>query len=159
MKFRNKHIRGDLIRSFILLEVIISMVIISVTVASILRSFSVSIRGTHNAEIATIATMLANELLQEFELQPPEEDQLGGDFQEDGFPFYYWEASIEEVEVDYPDLSLESEIEDFTNLTQITIDVYYDDGRRRPYRAVHLVSYLTGLEKFTYESKRANKLY
>lgn len=159
MRFRDKYIRKNPARGFILLEVIVSMVIISVTVASILRCFSVSIRGTHNAEIATTATMLANELLQEFEIQLPEEDQVSGDFQEDGFPFYYWEANIEEVEVDYPDISFEGEIEDFTNLTQITIDVYYDDGHRRPYRAVHLVSYVTGLEKFTYESKRANKIY
>lgn len=144
---------------FILLEVIISLVIMAVTITTILRSFSVSIRGTHKAEIATVATILAEELLHEFEIQRPEGDEVEGDFSRDGFPNYFWSAKFEELAIDYPDITLDKKIGDLKSLKQVTIDVYYDDKVRSPYRAVQLVGALTGLEKFTYESKRENLLY
>ncbi len=142
-----------------LLEVIVSLVIVSVTLASVMRSFTVSVRGTRNSEVVTIGTMLAKELLHTFEIRRPEEDELQGDFEEDGYPFYYWEASFEEVKVNYPKVTLEGEIEDFTNIEKVTIDIYYDNNMTKSYRAVHVESYLTGIEKFTHASKRENVLY
>jgi len=150
---------GSTRSGFLLLEVIISLIIISVAITSVLRCFSVAMRGTRNAEIATTASLLANQLMQEFEILLPENDQAEGDFSEDGFPNYYWQASVEEIVLDYPDMTLEANIDDFKTLYELTIDVFYDDQRRRTYRACHLVTYVTGLEKFTHVSKQENRLY
>lgn len=142
-----------------MLEVIISLVIVGLTIATILRSFSVSIRGTHKAEITTTATMLAERLLHEFELQRPEKDSVQGDFTAEGFPQYYWEATFEDEPIDYKNITLDKNIEGFKSLEKVTLIVYYNDGVRAPYKAIELVSYLTGIEKFTYESKRANEIF
>jgi type II secretory pathway pseudopilin PulG len=146
-------------RGFILLEVIISLIIVSVTIAAILRSFSISIRGASNAEIATIGSILAEQLLDTYEIQMPEEDEVTNDFSEDGFPNYYYEVTFEEEPVDYPHIRLENKVDEFNELIKITINVYYDNGQRNVYRAAELVSYVMPFEKFTYASRKENGFY
>ncbi len=144
--------------SFILLEVIVSLVILSLTIATFMRSFAVSLGSIKKAEIVTQATFLANRLLDEYEIEPPELDESEGDFGEK-YPFFQWTTSVEDIEVEYKDIPLEDVVDDFEILTKITISIYYDDGRLRTFRACKVATYLTGLEKFTHESRKQNRLY
>jgi len=155
-----QHGAGSLVEkySFILLEVIVSLVILSLTIATFMRSFAVSLGSIKKAEIVTKATFLANRLLDEYEIEPPELDESEGDFGEE-YPYFQWTTSVEDVEVEYEDIPLEDVVDEFERLTKITISVYYDDGRLRTFRACKVATYLTGLEKFTHESKKQNKLY
>jgi len=131
--------------SFILLEVIVSLVILSLTIATFMRSFAVSLGSIKKAEIVTQATFLANRLLDEYEIEK--------------YPFFQWTTSVEDIEVEYKDIPLEDVVDDFEILTKITISIYYDDGRLRTFRACKVATYLTGLEKFTHESRKQNRLY
>ncbi len=144
--------------SFILLEVIVSLVILSLTIATFMRSFAVSLGSIKKAEIVTHATFLANRLIDEYEIEPPELDESEGDFGEE-YPYFQWTTSVEDVEVEYEDIPFEDVVDEFERLTKITISIYYDDGRLRTFRACKVTTYLTGLEKFTHESKKQNMLY
>jgi type II secretory pathway pseudopilin PulG len=145
-------------RGFILLEVIISMIILAVTIAAIMRSFTVSLASIRKSEVTTTAAFLAQQLLDQYEVQAPEQASLEGDFG-DVYPNFHYITRFDDIDVKYKDVSLESLIQDFVTLRQVTIDVYYDDRRIKRFRPIHLVTYLMGDEKFTYQSKMMNKLY
>ena len=68
-------------------------------------------------------------------------------------------ATFEEVEVDYPSITLEAKVDDFTNLEKVTIEVYYDNQQSKVYRAAKIETFLSGIERFSYESKKENRLY
>jgi type II secretory pathway pseudopilin PulG len=143
---------------FILLEVIISMIILAVTIAAIMRSFTVSLAGIRKSEVTTTAAFLAQQLLDQYEVQTPEQASVEGDFG-DAYPNFHYSTHFDDVDVKYKDVSLESLIQDFVTLKQVTIDIYYDDQRIKRFRPIHLETYLMGDEKFTYQSKTMNKLY
>jgi hypothetical protein len=155
-----EHHTSSLVRkqSFILLEVIVSLVILSLTIATFMRSFAISLGSIKKAEIVTKATFLAYRLLDEYEIELPELDESEGDFGEE-YPYFQWVTSVEDVEVEYEDIPLEDVVDQFEELTKITVLVYYDDGRLRTFQACKVTTYLTGLEKFTHASKKENRLY
>lgn len=161
-------------KGFVLLEVILSVVILGVAVAAILRSFTVSLATARRTQIVTTSCLLAQQVLEEYEVAPPQEDHAEGAFgaPEDAYDYdgmvdesspkyknYYWVVDVEEEEIDYPDVSFEGEKEEFENLTKLTVTIIYDDGRLRRFTPVHMETYLTNTEKFTYTSKKDNMLY
>lgn len=143
---------------FILLEVIVSLVILSLTIATFMRSFAVSLGSIKKSEIVNQAMFFAHRLLDEYEVEPPELDESEGDFGEE-YPYFSWTTSVEDVKVDYEDIPLEDVVDQFDDLTKITISVYYDDGRLRKFLACQVTTYLTGLEIFSHECKKENRLY
>jgi Tfp pilus assembly protein PilV len=143
---------------FLLLEVIIAMIILAVTIAAIMRSFTISLASIRKTEVTTTAVFLAQQLLEQFEIVPPEQSSLEGDFGS-AFPSFHYMMRLDERDIRYKDVALESLIQDFVTLKELTIDIYYDDQRMKRFRAVHLVTYLMGDEKFTVQSKTLNKLY
>jgi hypothetical protein len=161
--------------SYILLEVIVSMVILGVAIAALLRSFTVSLASAKRAQIITIACLLAQQVLDEFEVVPPQDSHAEGNFlpdepggyQGEGSParsssmlkYFYFTVDVEEEEVDYPDMTLEGELEEFENLTKMAVAIIYDDGRLKRFTPVKVETYLTSTEKFTFSSKNDNKLF
>ena len=143
---------------FVLLEVVACLIILSVAISAFLRSFSVSIKTIRNAEIVTQASMLAQQLMDEFEIVPPQEGTTSQGFGEE-HPNFYYVVESEILELDYEGLDLEEDIEEFEPLQQVSISIYYDDGQTRKFRPIQLTCYLTGLEKFSYACKRENQLY
>ena len=160
---------------FVLLEVILSVVILGVAVAAILRSFTVSLATARKAQIVTTSCLLAQQVLEEYEVVPPQENHVEGAFgaiEEDAYNSdgtvnelpskyknYYWVVDVEEEELDYPDVSFEGEREEFENLTKLSVTIVYDDGRLKRFTPVRMETYLTNTEKFTYTSKKDNMLY
>lgn len=143
---------------FVLLEVVVCLIILSVAISAFLRSFSVSIKTIRNAEIVTQASVLAQQLMDEFEIVPPLEALTENEFGEE-HPNFYYVVESEILEPDYEGLALEEDIEEFQTLQQVSISIYYDDGQTRKFRPIKLTCYLTGLEKFSYACKRENQLY
>ena len=134
------------------------MIVLGVTIAAIMRSFSTSLASIGKCEAATTAVFLAQQLVEQYEVELPEESSIEGDFGEE-YPYYYYIVNFEEIEVKYKDVALESLIEDFEKPVEIRMDIYYDDGRMKRFRAIHIETYITGVEKFTHKSKMLNKLY
>lgn len=56
---------------FVLLEVLVSMVILGIAMATMMRSFTLSIAAIRNNDVTTQATVLAETLLQSLEAEPP----------------------------------------------------------------------------------------
>jgi type II secretory pathway pseudopilin PulG len=175
-KYRHGFFSGRFCAAFILLEVIISMMIISIAIAALLRSFTVSLASARKTQIVTTACLLAQQILEEYEVVPPQGDHDEGKFDSpdsdeawevDGsaynkrnpFRFYYWTVDVVEEEIDYPDVSFEGEIEEFENLLKLIVTIRYDDGRLKKFTPVKIETYLTTAEKFTYSSKKDNNLY
>lgn len=163
-------------KAFVLLEVMLSIVILGVAIAALMRSFTVSIAATRKAQIITTATLLAQQILEEYEVAPPQEDHMEGVFgsSEDDYEYdekalldketrqyksYSWVVDVEEVEVEYEDIAFEGGRDELENLTMITVNIIYNDGRLKRFTPVKVQTYLTNAEKFTYSSKKENQLY
>jgi len=160
---------------FVLLEVILSIIILGIAVSAFLRSFTVSLAAAKKAQIVTTACLLCQQVIEEYEVIPPQDDHsegtfgtssdelyLGSDYKNKGtttFENYYWVVDVEDVEVEYPDITFESSDEEYDMLTKITVSIIYDDGRLKRFTPVTVETYLTNTEKFTYASKKENKLY
>ncbi|MBN1902081.1 type II secretion system protein [Candidatus Sumerlaeota bacterium] len=172
--WRKYHRQKGMGYGFILLEVILSMMILGIAIAALMRSFTTSLATVRKAQIVTTASLLAQQILEEYEVIPPQGDHAEGDFSsslEDGdftndaqtgsdpYKYYYWVVDLEEIEVDYPDFSLKGESDEMENLTKITVSIIYNDGRLKQFTPIRVETYLTTSEKFTYDSKRENKLY
>lgn len=170
------HQRGKRgISGFILLEVILSMMILGIAIAALMRSFTTSLATVRKAQILTTSCLLAQQILEEYEVIPPQEDHMEGNFSSpaedqgyyksdekptsDPYKYYYWIVDVEDVEVDYPDFSLKGDSDELENLTRISVTILYDDGRLKQFTPVRVETYLTTVEKFTYNSKKENKLY
>ncbi|HQH12486.1 MAG TPA: type II secretion system protein [Candidatus Sumerlaeota bacterium] len=161
-------------RGFVLLEVILCILILGLSMGAFLRSFTVSLNTARKSQILTTATLLAQQVLEEYEVIPPQGNHeegsfVGneGDYDEDNFPNlekaqyknYYWSVDMEEILVEYPDASFEGDTKDFENLTKMTVSIIYNDKNLRHFIPIKVTTYLTNAEKFTNNSKRENKLY
>lgn len=144
-------------RAFVLLEVIVAMAILGVAVAAFMRSFTQSLHAAKQMEIHTQAQFFARQLLDEFEIFPPEEGETEGGFGED-YPFYFYRVDVRYVEPDYNRRVLEvpDDVEQLFAMREITLEIFYQDARMTdPVRPVHLETAIMGLEKFSFESKRS----
>ncbi len=89
-------------RGFVLLEVIISLTILAVTVAAVLRSFSQSLSALRILEVQTQAEFFAQQLLDEFEINPPREGVTEMGFGDD-YAAYSYVVDVEYIAPDYDD--------------------------------------------------------
>jgi hypothetical protein len=168
---RNHKIRQS---GFVLLEVVLSVLILGIAIGAFMRSFTVSLATARRAQIITTASLLAQQVMEEYEVIPPqgnhEEGTFGGEensYSEDGLPDaeagqyknYYWSVDVEEMPVEYQDLSFDGDLKDFESLTKVAVTIIYDDKHLKRFIPIRAVTYLTNAEKFTSASKKENKLY
>lgn len=160
-------------RGFVLLEVILSIVILGLAMAAVLRSFTLSLSAARKAQVVTKACFLAEQILEEYEVIPPQGDHAEGDFSEgieedyssedeagtEMYRNYYWTMDAEEVEVDYEDISFERDREEFEALTKVTVTIIYDNNRQKRFTPVRIETYLSNADKFTYMSRKENHIY
>lgn len=146
---------------FALLEVLISLMILGISIATLMRSFTVSLRAISKNEVITRACGLAEGLVQDFELNPPTSKSSRGDFVEQGFPNYSWTADYEEEEIRYKNLKTKNKIResDLKPLKHLTVKVTYDDGKHPAFSPVELDLYLPPIERFSFQSKWLNELF
>lgn|GEM_PF-570037 len=159
---------------FVLLEVILSVLILGIAIGAFMRSFTVSLATARRAQIITTASLLAQQVMEEYEVIPPEGNHEEGTFVGDENSYsendmpdaearqyknYYWSVDVEEVPVEYQDLTFDGDLGDFENLTKVSVTIIYDDKHLKRFTPIRAVTYLTNAEKFTYTSKMENRLY
>jgi type II secretion system protein I len=145
-------------RAFVLLEVLVSLTILTVAVTAVLRSFSQSLRAVKMIEVETQAVFFAQQLLDEFEINPPEEGDHEGGFG-DAYKNYFYRATVEYEEPDYDEDNLHEEVAQFYPLRRLKIEIFYDNGISKPLRAANLETAIMGFERFSHEAKQQMALY
>ena len=141
---------------FVLLEVLLSMTILAVSVAAFMRSFTQSLHAARTMEIQTQALFFAYQLMDEFEIFPPESDEETEGGFGDAYAAYSWWIDLRVVDPNYRLRDEPDQIEQFFAMRPYTLEIRYDDGTdRRSVRAVRVESAIIGFEKFSYQSKQS----
>ncbi|HPS02013.1 MAG TPA: type II secretion system protein [Candidatus Sumerlaeota bacterium] len=145
-------------RAFILLEVLVSLTIMGVALAMVMESFTTSMKGARNASSVTMASVLARDLIEQWELTPPEAGEKTGDFGKD-HPEYTYKVRYDKVELDYDDVKPPEEGR-LEYLRRISLDVYYQtkSGKAAPKRVLHVETALTSGERFSEQARKFNKI-
>lgn len=144
--------------AFVLLEVTLAVVILGLSSAVFMRSFVLSMHSIRRMDISMKASLLAQAKLHSFDLFPPEEGKKEGAFADnpdygEAFKFYYWILEAEEKEIDYDDVDMEGARRELFPLTQVRLQILYDDGVHRRYVPIDVTTYLMGLDPFSYETR------
>lgn len=142
-------------RAFVLLEVIVSLTILTITVTMSLRSFSQSLMAARQLEVKTQAGFFARQLLEEYEVNPPEPGKREGGFGDD-YAAYTFRVEIDLEEPDYDRVSPPREVDKLFQMRMLEIEIFYDDGRLPSFRAAHIHSAIIGFERFDHLAKRQN---
>lgn len=148
----------DARRAFVLLEVLVSLTILTVTVTAVLRSFSQSLSAVRMIEVETQATFFAQQLLDEFEINPPEEGKHEGGFG-DAYKNFYYIVECEYEEPKYDEDNLHEEVMQFFPMRMLKIEIFYDNGINKPMRAATVHSAIMGFERYSYEAKQQMSIY
>ena len=143
--------------AFVLLEVIVALAILGFAVAALMRSFYQSIAQAQRMQAQTQAVFLAQQLLDEFEIFSPREGVTEGGFGDDLSEFSY------RVEMKYERPKYRKVDDDgvdrFFAQRTYNLQIFYDDGKVKPYIAMSLDSAIMGFEKFSYVTKRSYAEY
>lgn len=143
---------------FVLLEVIVAMVILGISIATIMRSFTLSLAAIRANDATTRATVLAQTALQTMEAEPPEKGRTRGDFELDGFPDYSYEVETEDEKIKYR-IKTQAKIEGLRELKVCHLTISYNDPNGSVSEPADAYLILPPLERFSYESKLRNELF
>lgn len=142
-----------------LLEVIVAMVILGIAIATMMRSFTLSLDAIRRNDVSTQATVLAETLLQSLEAEPPEpKKRLTGSFEAEGFPRFRYEVESSEEKIKYR-LNTNTRVDDLRDLQVVRLKMLYENSRGQDPVPVEGYLVLAPLERFSYESKFFNELF
>ena len=139
--------------AFVLLEVIISLMILGFAVGACMHSFTQSLAAVRIMEIQTQAMFFAQQLMQDFEIFPPEEDREGG-FGDD-YRFYSFTVRVSYGVPRYRGLNHADGIDSFFATRDLYLEIKYNDGVHTPSVPIQLYTSVCGFEKFSPESKQS----
>lgn len=150
--------------AFVLLEVTLAVVILGLASAVFMRSFVLSLHSIRRMDISMKASLLAQAKLHSFDLFPPEEGKREGTFADDPdygepFKFYSWIVESEEKEIDYDDVEMEGTRRELFPITQVRLQILYDDGINRRYMPIDVTTYLSGLDPFSYQTRQSTQYF
>lgn len=91
-------------RGFVLLEVIVSLAILGIALSMVMKSLTISLRAAQRSQRVTMATILARDLIEKWELKPPPTGTSREDFGKE-FPGLSFEVTYNLEELDYDDVS------------------------------------------------------
>lgn len=134
-------------QAFVLLEVLVSLAIIGVTFAMVLNSFTISMKAARSCDERTQASVLAHDLIEEWEVKAPQAGQLQGPF--DGYPEYSYKALCDPEQPAYPDVTPLTEGR-LALLRQVSLEIYYQPRRAgaAAKRVLHVETALSAAERF-----------
>ncbi|MGC8740136.1 MAG: type IV pilus modification PilV family protein [Candidatus Sumerlaeaceae bacterium] len=145
---------------FLLLEVIVSLVILGIAVATIMRSFTVSMNAIRRIDITTQACVLAERFMQDLELEPGKARSGRGTFEEEGYPDFSWELTVQDEEVRYKNLQTKVKTRDLRSVRHALLIISYQNATMRsPTQVLELHLYLPPIERFRFDSKFYNELF
>jgi prepilin-type N-terminal cleavage/methylation domain-containing protein len=150
--------RGS-VRAFVLLEILIAMVILGIAMAAVLRCFTNGLKSVSYDRRITQAVLLAQDLLEDFEVEAPEEDKVEGSFAPD-FPDFIYVAEFKQVEIKYRDIGATMRKKELEYLRKVQLQIYYQppSGTKRV-SLLDFETYLTGIEKYAPNTKSLNALF
>lgn len=143
---------------FVLLEVLVSMVILGISVATLMRSFTMSLSALRTNQIVHQATVLADQLVADLELAPPTQSSAEGNFEEQGHPKFSWSMRYEEQEPRYRSATTKNKVK-LRPLRHAVVKLTYDDGRQKRWVPLSVDVYLQPIERWSYQSKFFNELF
>ncbi len=150
-------------QGFVLLEVLISMMILAISMTAILRGFMIAMSTVRDNQQIEVASLLAQSLLDDFELEPPKKGKMDGSFLDDerfGEPFkdYSWEIDVEEERVTYDEIPKDP-LQELEPLYNMELKIIFDDGRYK--RSVPLVinTRIMDVQLFSQTAIQNNQLF
>ncbi len=143
---------------FVLLEIIVSMVILGIALATMMRSFTLSIAAVRKNDITTQATVLGETILQTLEAEPPSSGKVTGDFELEGAPNFSFEAEIERQRLRYR-IKTQTRPTNLRELQITRMQIKHNDQRGRISTPIDAYLVLQPIERFSYESKLRNELF
>ena len=108
---------------FSFLEVMVAMSIIAIAITAVFRLQSQSIVMSNEARFYTIAPLLAQKVMAEYDRKPDKETGATGDFGEE-YPGYAWKRAVEDIEIEAEAFGEEAE-----GMKRIEVTVSLDDGK------------------------------
>jgi len=149
--------------AFILLEVMVALLILSVTMTALLRGFTIALHSIRENRIVVQATLLAESLLDDYELEPPGEGREEGSFAEDprfgeDYAPFYWERDIDTEDPDYDDIP-KSTLQENEQIFVMTLSIIYDDGRNRRFIPLRFETFLLEPQVFSDQALMGNQLF
>jgi type II secretory pathway pseudopilin PulG len=141
---------------FVMMEVLIALVILGLSLTAFLHSFTQSLSTAKTLEIQTQAMFFAKQLMDEFEIVPPHYGTHEGGFGDD-YAAFSWKLDLElDDEPNYDDVgSAEDFIDQYFTMRIYHIEIHYDDGDHKSFKAFETDSAIIGFEKFSRESKKS----
>jgi type II secretion system protein I len=143
---------------FVMLEVLVALTILTFAVVAILNSFSKSFDATRRLEVETQAQFFARQLMDEFEVNPPPEGRHEGGFG-DAYGEYWFVVEVTYETPDYDDAFRIDEVERFFPYRRMHIEVHYDNGVQKSFRAIAYETAIMGFERFSREHKSQYYIY
>jgi hypothetical protein len=121
--------------AFVLLEVTLSLLILAVTMGAALRAYIMGMNAIRENRILTVATLMAETLMDDLEIEPPIPGRMGGSFKDDprfgeAYSVWSWERMIEEEEIKYEQKS-NNPLQEAEPLYTMELKILYDDGTRQ----------------------------
>ncbi len=149
-------------RSFVLLEVTLSLLILSVTMGAALRGYVLGMNAIRENRILSVATIMAETLLDDLEIEPPVPGRTNGSFEQDprfgeAFKDWSWERKVETEEIRYKERS-RNPLQDPEPLYTMELIIRYDDGRRHRTPLI-INTYLLGAQVFSENAIQQNQLF
>lgn len=146
-------------RSFVLLEILIAMVILGMALAGVLQCFTGGLKSISYDRRITQAILLAQGLLDDFEVEAPEEDKVEGDFGPD-FPDFSYVAEFKRVEIKYRDVTSAMHKKELESLRQVTVRIYHKPpSATKTACLLDFETCLTGIEKYARTTRELNALF
>jgi prepilin-type N-terminal cleavage/methylation domain-containing protein len=142
---------------FVLVEVLLALTILGIAAMAFMESFTLSLEAARRMEIITQSEFFARQLLDEWEIFPPAEGESEGGFG-DTYRNYFYTVDVQYIDPgdDYDrDLEIPDDVEQLFALRMVHLEVYYDDGRHEPIKAIALDTAIVGAEKFSVQSKQS----
>jgi type II secretory pathway pseudopilin PulG len=148
------------VHSFVLLEIIVAMVILGMAMAAVLRGYANGLKALSKDRNVTEAGFLAQSLINQFEIDAPEEDSVEGNFGSD-FPRYSYKAEFDLIELKYKDIETKLDRKKLEGLRKVRIEIYRASSTRggSPELVLGFETYLTKVEKFAPRTMFTNALF
>lgn len=149
-------------RSFVLLEVTLSLLILSVTMGAALRGYVLGMNAIRENRILSVATLMAETLLDDLEVEPPVPGRTNGNFAEDprfgeAFEDWSWERVVDTEEIRYKERS-RNPLQEPEPIYTMQLTIRYDDGRRQRTPLI-INTYLLGAQIFSDNAIQQNQLF
>lgn len=151
--------------AFALLEVLVALVIIGVAFVAVLRGLFMGLRALKEVRITEQSLFLGESLLQDMEIEPPNEGVWKGRFADDEarfgkeFDAFSYEVEVREVEVRYRYKAAGTPRQELEPLYEASIRVIHDDGHGKRAVRYNIRTYLPEFTVHTDQAIQANQIF